>query len=70
MGVDIGSKHDIHSILQNLAREGMGIIIISDDLPEVIQNCSRMIVLKGGQIVQEMDAADATEQGILSQMMR
>lgn len=69
VGVDIGSKHDIHSILQNLAREGMGIIIISDDLPEVIQNCSRVIVLKGGQIVQEMDAADATEQGILSQMM-
>ena len=69
VGVDIGSKHDIHSILQALAREGMGIIIISDDLPEVIQNCSRVIVLKDGHIVQEMDAAGATEQAILSQMM-
>ena len=69
VGVDIGSKHDIHSILQELARNGMGIIIISDDLPEVIQNCSRVIVLKDGKIVQEMDAAEATEQAILSQMM-
>ncbi len=69
VGVDIGSKHDIHTILQGLAREGMGIIIISDDLPEVIQNCSRVIVLKAGRIVQEMDAAEATEQAILSQMM-
>mgnify|MGYP000939235471 CR=1 FL=1 len=69
VGVDIGSKHNIHTILQGLAREGMGIIIISDDLPEVIQNCSRVIVLKAGRIVQEMDAAEATEQAILSQMM-
>ncbi|NLG57163.1 MAG: sugar ABC transporter ATP-binding protein, partial [Clostridiales bacterium] len=69
VGVDIGSKHDIHRILQGLAREGMGIIIISDDLPEVIRNCSRVIVLKSGRIVQEMDAAFATEQAILSQMM-
>lgn len=69
VGVDIGSKHDIHGILQNLARQGMGIIIISDDLPEVIRNCSRVIVLKSGRIVEEMDAAEATEQAILSRMM-
>ncbi|MDD4080428.1 MAG: sugar ABC transporter ATP-binding protein [Eubacteriales bacterium] len=69
VGVDIGSKHDIHGILQNLARDGMGIIIISDDLPEVIRNCSRVIVLKSGRIVEEMDAAEATEQAILSRMM-
>ena len=69
VGVDIGSKHDIHQILQGLAREGMGILIISDDLPEVIENCSRIIVLKGGRIVQEMDAAAADEQGILAHML-
>lgn len=69
VGVDIGSKHDIHAILQDLAREGMGIVIISDDLPEVIQNCSRVIVLKNGRIAQELSAAEATEQAILSQMM-
>jgi len=69
VGVDIGSKHDIHAILHDLARNGMGIIIISDDLPEVIENCSRVIVLKGGRIVHEMDAQNANEQQILAHMM-
>ena len=47
----------------------MGIIIISDDLPEVTENCSRVIVLKGGRIVHEMDAQHADEQQILAHMM-
>ena len=69
VGVDIGSKHDIHAILQDLACQGMGIIIISDDLPEVTQNCSRVIVLKGGRIVKELSAQEADERQILSHMM-
>ncbi len=69
VGVDIGSKHDIHGILRDLARQGMGILIISDDLPEVIENCSRVLVLKAGRIVTEMDADHADEQGILAHMM-
>lgn len=69
VGVDIGSKHDIHVILQSLARQGMGIIIISDDLPEVIENCSRVIVLKSGRIKHEMNAQEADEKQILAHMM-
>ena len=49
VGVDIGSKHDIHGILQELANKGMAIIIISDDLPEIIENCSKILILKGGK---------------------
>ena len=37
VGVDIGSKHDIHAILQSLAGKGMAVIIISDDLPELLE---------------------------------
>jgi len=69
VGVDIGSKHDIHSILQELAKEGMGLIIISDDLPEVLENCSRILVLKRGQIVAELEASGSDEKTILSYMM-
>ena len=70
VGVDIGSKHDIHAILQKLAREsGMGVIIISDDLPEVLQNCSRVLVLKDGRIVHEASTAGLTEKEILDHMM-
>lgn len=69
VGVDIGSKHDIHAILQKQAKEGMAVIIISDDLPEILQNCSRIVVIKDGHFVAEMNAEDASEDAILDKMM-
>lgn len=70
VGVDIGSKHDIHAILQQLARKtGMGIIIISDDLPEVLENCSRVLILKDGRIVHEASTQEIDEKTIVSYMM-
>jgi simple sugar transport system ATP-binding protein len=69
VGVDIGSKHDIHGILQDLAKKGIGIIIFSDDLPEVIENCSRILVMKNGRIVAELSAEKTDEKLILSHML-
>ena len=69
VGVDLGSKHDIHLILQKLANQGMGIIIISDDLPEIIQNCSKVAVIKSGKIVNEYDAQSLDESTIINSMM-
>jgi len=53
VGVDIGSKSDIHAYTRQLAQKGMGVIIISDDIPEVLQTCSRVLVMKKGHIVEE-----------------
>ncbi len=69
VGVDIGSKHDIHAILQKLADQGMAVIIISDDLPEVLENCSHLIVMKGGKIVARLNPAETDESVVLSHMM-
>ncbi len=69
VGVDIGSKHDIHGILQDLASKGLGLIIISDDLPEIVENCSRILVLKSGKIVAELNAEETEEKAILSYML-
>ena len=69
VGVDIGSKHDIHKILQRLAGQGMAIIIISDDLPEVLGNCSRVLVMKSGGIVACLDPHEADERTLSEQMM-
>lgn len=69
VGVDIGSKYDIHGILQELAKQGLGLIIISDDLPEIMENCSRVLVMKAGRIVAEMQADEADEKTILSYML-
>jgi len=69
VGVDIGSKHDIHEILQKLAEKGLALLIISDDLPEVLENCSRILVMKSGRIVADLDAAQTDEKTMLSYMM-
>jgi simple sugar transport system ATP-binding protein len=50
-GVDIGSKADIHAKLKELAGQGPGIIVISDDLPEPVQNCNRVLVMEKGRVV-------------------
>ncbi len=61
VGVDIGSKHDIHQVLRELAGRGMAVIVISDDIPEVIGNCNRILVMKAGRIVSQLDPATTTE---------
>ena len=57
VGVDIGSKSDIHKILHNLVVQGMGIIVISDDLSELIQNCNRILIMRGGKLEKEVQSA-------------
>jgi simple sugar transport system ATP-binding protein len=61
VGVDIGSKGDIHELVQNLARDGIGVLVISDDLPELLQTCNRILIMKRGRIVDEMASAGVTE---------
>ncbi|MEF9974442.1 MAG: sugar ABC transporter ATP-binding protein [Clostridia bacterium] len=69
VGVDIGSKHDIHAILRKLADQGMAIIIISDDLPEVLGNCSRVLVMRAGRIVSELNPRETDERTLSAHMM-
>jgi len=61
VGVDVGSKDTIYRAIQKLAEAGMGLIIISDDLPELLQNADRILVMNSGQIVAEIDAEQASE---------
>lgn len=65
VGVDIGAKQDIHQLVHELANEGLAVIIISDDLEEVIANCSRVIVMKDGRIVGQMESEDICNETIL-----
>jgi simple sugar transport system ATP-binding protein len=61
MGVDIGSKYDIHVLMRKLAGKGLAIIIVSDDLPEVLACASRILVMRDGVFVQELDPTVTTE---------
>lgn len=55
VGVDIGAKAEIHAILHDLAQQGIGIIVISDDLPELVQNCNKIVVMRDGKVVASID---------------
>jgi simple sugar transport system ATP-binding protein len=68
VGVDIGAKSDIHTILHHLAETGVGIIIISDDLSELVQNCNRIIVITSGKIQADINSSDINERK-LSEML-
>lgn len=69
VGVDVGSKDMIYRAIQVLAERGIGLIIISDDLPELLQNCDRILVMNGGRFVAELDAATANEEDIYQAML-
>lgn len=60
VGVDIGSKEEIFAILRAQASEGMGIIVISDDIPELVTSCHRVLIVRAGRIVSEI-AGDEIE---------
>ena len=61
VGVDIGSKFTIHSILRELAAQGMAIIIISDDIAEVLTNCSTIAIMRAGHLSEPMSPDTLTE---------
>lgn len=55
VGVDVGSKAGIHRTIRALARErGLGVLMISDDLPELVGNCNRILVMHRGRLVEEL----------------
>lgn len=61
VGVDIGSKLEIHEIIRGLAEQGMGLIVISDDIPELMHVCHRILLMKKGRIVAGFDREQITE---------
>ena len=64
-GIDIGAKAEVHALLARLARDGMGIIVISSDLPEVLAISDRVAVVKEGRINRILPRADATQERVM-----
>ena len=65
VGVDVGSKAGILEIIMKLAAEKVGVIVISDDLPEIMQVCDQVIVLRGGRILAKRRVEDSSEAEIM-----
>ena len=65
-GVDVGAKMEIYSIINGLADEGVGVLVISSEMPEVLGLADRVVVMNGGEVTGELSRAEATEEGILT----
>ena len=66
VGVDIAAKFDIFKILREKAEEGLGIIVISDDVSEIINNCSRVLIMQSGRITGEYRNSELSEEKLSS----
>ncbi|WP_338720702.1 sugar ABC transporter ATP-binding protein [Devosia sp. XK-2] len=64
-GVDVGAKLEIHRILRDLANSGVGIVVISSELPELIGCCDRILVVREGRVNGEVAGETMTEQRIM-----
>jgi len=64
-GIDVGAKEEIHSLMNGLAAKGVGILMISSELPEILTLSDRIYVMREGAIVHELDASATTQEEII-----
>lgn len=67
-GIDVGAKYEIYLIIQRLAAEGKGIIVISSELPELLGICDRIYAIAEGRITGEVTRAEATPEKLMTYM--
>jgi putative multiple sugar transport system ATP-binding protein len=64
-GIDVGAKYEIYTIIDQLAQEGKGILMISSELPELLGMCDRIYVMNEGRFVAEYPVAEASQERIM-----
>ena len=67
-GIDVQTKAEVHAVIADLARQGLAIILISSELPELLGMCDRIMVLREGRVTAELPAAQATQERVLYAM--
>src|SRR5690606_723501 len=65
-GVDVGAKKEIYDLINTFKREGMSIIVVSSDIPEIIGICDRIMVMHEGRISGFLQMQDATQENIMT----
>jgi len=68
IGVDVGSKHEIHLLIAALAKAGTGILVVSDDLPELLSVCHRILVIADGKLTNEHSALNLDLQTLAAEV--
>lgn len=64
-GVDVGAKEDIYGLIEKLANEGRGVIVVSSELPELLRCCDRILVLNEGQLTADLQSKETSQAEIM-----
>ena len=64
VGVDVGARQEVFSLIEELAESGKGVILISSDTSELVLLCHRVIVLAEGRVTGELDSEEITDEAI------
>jgi rhamnose transport system ATP-binding protein len=64
-GIDVGTKAEVHRLLDQLVSEGIAVLMISSEMPEVLGMADRILVIREGRLVAEMSRAEADEDSIM-----
>ena len=65
-GIDVGAKYEIYQLIQDLAKRGKTVIMVSSEMPELLGVCDRILVMSGGRLAGEVDAANTTQEEIMA----
>jgi ABC-type sugar transport system ATPase subunit len=65
-GIDIGAKAEVHGLMHQLAADGVAILMISSELPEIIHMSDRILVMRQGRIAGELGHAQATQEAVMA----
>ncbi len=69
-GIDVGAKYDIYCLVNKMVEDGKSVIMISSEMPELIGMCDRIYVMNEGEIKGELDAGEATQEMIMSHIIK
>ena len=69
-GIDVGAKYEIYSIINDMVRQGKSVVMISSDLTELLGMCDRIYVMNEGKITGEFSAEEATQEKIMSTILK
>ena len=65
-GIDVGAKYEIYELIQDLAKSGKSVVMVSSEMPELLGVCDRIIVMSGGRIAGEVDANNTSQEEIMT----
>ena len=65
-GIDVGAKYEIYQLILDLVNKGKIVLVVSSEMPELLGICDRILVMSGGRLAGEVNAAETTQEEIMS----